>query len=97
MWDSRLGRLRLRAKGSAGGHNGHKNIALHLKSEEYTITTDLKWKTMQNDGGSHRSIVYIINLKDYVVTKKEEIYHANLGGTPEISTTSIKADLGGEK
>ncbi|MBQ3774282.1 MAG: aminoacyl-tRNA hydrolase, partial [Pseudobutyrivibrio sp.] len=33
--DSRLGRLRLRAKGSAGGHNGHKNIALHLKSEEY--------------------------------------------------------------
>lgn len=58
----------------------------NLKSEEYTITTDLKWKTMQNDGGSHRSIVYIINLKDYVVTKKEEIYHANLGGTPEIST-----------
>ena len=22
----------------------------NLKSEEYTITTDLKWKTMQNDG-----------------------------------------------
>ena len=33
--DSRLGRLRLRAKGSAGGHNGHKNIALHIHSEEY--------------------------------------------------------------
>ena len=33
--DSRLGRIRLRAKGAAGGHNGHKNIAMHLKSEEY--------------------------------------------------------------
>ena len=33
--DSRLGRLRLRAKGSAGGHNGHKNIAQHLGTEEY--------------------------------------------------------------
>lgn len=33
--DSHLGRVRLRAKGSAGGHNGHKNIALHLKTEEY--------------------------------------------------------------
>lgn len=33
--DSRLGRLRLRAKGSAGGHNGHKNIVQHLGTEEY--------------------------------------------------------------
>ena len=33
--DSPLGRIRLRAKGSAGGHNGHKNIALHIKTEEY--------------------------------------------------------------
>ena len=33
--DSRLGRVRIRAKGSAGGHNGHKNIAMHIHSEEY--------------------------------------------------------------
>lgn len=33
--DSKLGRVRLRDKGSAGGHNGHKNISMHLKTEEY--------------------------------------------------------------
>lgn len=33
--DSPLGRIRLRAKGSAGGHNGHKNIIDHIKTEEY--------------------------------------------------------------
>lgn len=33
--DSRLGRIRLRAKGSAGGHNGHKNIEQHLSSSDY--------------------------------------------------------------
>ena len=33
--DSPLGRIRLRAKGSAGGHNGHKNIIQHIKTEEY--------------------------------------------------------------
>lgn len=29
------GRLRLRARGSAGGHNGIKSIIAHLKSEEF--------------------------------------------------------------
>ena len=33
--DSKLGRIRLRAKGSAGGHNGHKNIAEHIGTEAY--------------------------------------------------------------
>ncbi len=33
--DSRFGRVRIREKGSAGGHNGHKNIASLLKTEEY--------------------------------------------------------------
>lgn len=30
-----LGKLRIRSKGSAGGHNGLKNIILHLSSEEF--------------------------------------------------------------
>ena len=30
------GRIRIRKKGSAGGHNGMKNIILHLGSQEFT-------------------------------------------------------------
>ncbi|NLZ48352.1 MAG: aminoacyl-tRNA hydrolase [Clostridiales bacterium] len=30
-----VGRLRIRAKGSAGGHNGIKNIIAHLSSEDF--------------------------------------------------------------
>lgn len=33
--DSNLGRIRLRDHGSAGGHNGHKNIVSHVHSEGY--------------------------------------------------------------
>lgn len=33
--DSPLGRIRLRNHGSAGGHNGHKNIINHLHTEDY--------------------------------------------------------------
>lgn len=33
--DMELGRLRLRTKGSAGGHNGIKSIIAHLKTSEF--------------------------------------------------------------
>ncbi len=33
--DSTLGRVRLRASGSSGGHNGHKNIALNIGTDNY--------------------------------------------------------------
>ena len=33
--DSPLGRIRMRTKGSSGGHNGLKSIANHIKTEEY--------------------------------------------------------------
>ena len=31
-----VGKLRIRAKGSAGGHNGIKNIIAHLGTQEFT-------------------------------------------------------------
>lgn len=33
--DSHTGRVRLRAEGSAGGHNGHKSIIAHIGTEAY--------------------------------------------------------------
>ena len=33
--DTKVGKYRLRYKGSSGGHNGLKNIELHLSSKEY--------------------------------------------------------------
>ena len=33
--DSHTGRVRLRSDGSAGGHNGHKNIIMHLGTDAY--------------------------------------------------------------
>jgi PTH1 family peptidyl-tRNA hydrolase len=33
--DLPLGKLRLRAKGSSGGHNGHKSVAASLQTTEY--------------------------------------------------------------
>lgn len=33
--DSHLGRVRIREKGSAGGHNGLKSVVNHLKTEDY--------------------------------------------------------------
>ena len=49
---------------------------------KYTIITDLRWKTMLNDGGSNSSLYYQIDLDNLIVKKIEEEYHANLNGTP---------------
>ena len=58
------------------------NYVFKLDSKnKYTITTDLRWKTMQNDGGSHSSIYYQIDLDNNIISKVQEDYHANLGGT----------------
>ena len=37
---------------------------------------------MLNDGGSHSSIYYKIYLDNNIISKVQEDYHANLGGTP---------------
>lgn len=61
--DLEVGRIRLRAQGSSGGHNGLKNIALHLNTEEFKR---LKIGISNNK---------LIDTKDYVLGKfsKEEI------------------------
>ena len=51
-------------------------------SGKYTIITDMRWKTMQNDGGSNNSVYYEIDLDNKTIIKIEEDYQANLGGIP---------------
>lgn len=60
--DLDVGRIRLRYKGSSGGHNGLKNIALHLNTEDFKR---LKIGISNNK---------LIDTKDYVLGKfsKEE-------------------------
>ena len=65
---------------------------------KYTIITDLRWKTMLNDGGSNTSLYYQIDLDNMIVKKIEEEYHANLSCTPskytrELYTKRIKNNV----
>ena len=55
--------------------------------EDYIITTDSKYLTMQNDGGSNTDIYYNIDSKNKKISKIIEVYEANLGGTPVTNKT----------
>lgn len=66
--DLPFGKIKIKLKGSSGGHNGLKNIELHLKTKEYKrikigISNDKK-----------------IDTKDYVLKKlsKEDLKQASL-------------------
>lgn len=68
---------------------------------KYVVTTDMRWNTMQNDGGSNTSIYYQIDLDDKVVKKIEEKYKANLSGIPTTTydllyEVNINDELGSE-
>jgi len=80
-----LGKFRIRSKGSSGGHNGLKNIELHLQSNEYkrlrigvsnNDTADLKDYVL---GKFSKSDLEIINNK-YLYTRKilEEIFEDSM-------------------
>ena len=60
--DMECGKIRLREKGSSGGHNGLKNIELHLNTNKY--------KRLKIGVGNNK----MIDTKDYVLGKfsKEE-------------------------
>lgn len=65
-----VGRLRIRKKGSAGGHNGIKNIILHLKTEEFPrIRVGVGMKPSRMD------------LADYVLSRfsEDELQQMNIG------------------
>ena len=66
--DMPCGKIRLREKGSSGGHNGLKNIEFHLGTSEY--------KRLKIGVGNNK----VIDAKDYVLGQfnKEEIDIINL-------------------
>ncbi len=80
-----LGKLRLREKGSSGGHNGLKNIELHLHSNEYKR---LKIGISKDNN---------IDLKDYVLGKfsKEDltILEENYSKTRDILDNIFKESI----
>lgn len=57
-------------------------------NSKYKITTNMRWLTMRNDGGSNTNIYYCVDFEKNTVTKINDDYIANLGGTPE-RTVSI--------
>ena len=66
---------------------GNYSFILDSKNK-YVVTTDMKWITMENDGGSNTSIYYQLDCVNNFVTKIKERYQANLNtGNP---TTNIE-------
>ena len=49
-------------------------------TDKYTIVTDYKYKTMQNDGGSNTSIYYEVDFGKRQISKIMEVHKANLTG-----------------
>jgi len=65
-------------------------------NNKYEIITDMKWKTMLNDGGSNTDIYYQLDLDNNIVSKIKEKYYANLGNKPKLEKEIIyikKIDL----
>lgn len=58
-------------------------------SNKYRIGTNMKYLTMQNDGGSYNDLYYEVDLKNNIINVVTMEYHANLGGK---SSTKKKVD-----
>lgn len=56
---------------------------------KYKIETDMQWRTMQNDGGSHTNIYYNVDLNKNIISKIKENYQANLSGKPKTTISKI--------
>lgn len=55
-------------------------IFKNKESISYEVITNMRFKTMLNDGGSNTSVYYQMDLKDNKITKIQEDYKANLQG-----------------
>ena len=66
------------------------NYVFELDSKnKYIITTDSKWMTMQDDGGSNTSVYFQIDLDNNIVSKISEYYRANLTSSPTTQKTVL--------
>ena len=66
------------------------NYIFELNSKnKYTIITDMRWKTMLNDGGSNTSIYYQIDFDNNIVSKIQEDFQANLGSSSNTEKSII--------
>ncbi|MEE3343538.1 MAG: hypothetical protein VZS44_05565 [Bacilli bacterium] len=59
---------------------GIKVLIKESDNNIYTITTDLKYLTMQNDGGSNTSVYYEFNPNKKSIKKLEDSYNASIQG-----------------
>lgn len=57
-----------------GGLTFLRNINQNKFSWQYKLTTDSKWITMENDGGSNTNTYYLINFTDHQIQKCEDKY-----------------------
>ena len=76
--DMESGKIRLREKGSSGGHNGLKNIELHLNTNEY--------KRLKIGVGNNK----MIETKDYVLGKFSKEDFENIENSIKLSKDIIE-------
>lgn len=54
--------------------NEKDKIDKAIKEKIYTIVTDTQFHTLENDGGSHTNIYYVVDFQTRVISKYEDRY-----------------------
>ncbi len=66
------------------------NYTFKLDSKnKYEVITDMRYLTMLDDGGSNTNVYYEIDLDNKIISKIQEVFHANLMGTPSTDKKNI--------
>ncbi len=75
---------------SSKSKNNSSDFSFNIDSNaKYKIITNMRFLTMRNDGGSNTNIYYCVDFDKSTVTKINDDYIANLGGTPERTVTVV--------